>query len=224
MRNQFGLIGSYNVTLFSTQASVQMCLSTSCPNESKQSPPLLEDISWGFGVSDPSTSWIFEGSTFSPDSVPYGVISQYYSNVTANYMQVMLAATRFDLGNIYPNNIFYNASIVDNTLYSTQSVPGSPYGVPLGVPLIFKTRTNPGSSDPSLDYTGLTEYWQTNRPIASTTVSVPFLCHFTEAKSAGNAFISILVAITSLMGTTWVIMTFVMGWITTHKTPEGKSP
>jgi hypothetical protein len=160
----------------------------------------------------PDYNWLSDGTVRDGSFDPY--FQQNFFNVTSNYLQVMLAAIRFDLGNVYPNNILYNTSIVDDTLFSTQVAQTEigPIKVPIYAPDIFKTRTIEGEP-----YSALTDYWN-EQPITFARINIPFLCHFTQAKGHLNAAVSILVAIASLMGTFWTGMAFCMSFLATQNT------
>ncbi len=129
----------------------------------------------------------------------------------------MLAAVRFDFGNIYPNNILYNTSIVDETLFPSQNVfnPQGDRSHPLLIHDTVRYRVSPNGDA----FSALSEYWASQLR-SSAKINIPFLCHYMETKTPATAFISILVSITSLMTTFWALVAFLMAFFATYDAPE----
>lgn len=52
-------------------------------------------------------------------------------------------------------------------------------------------------------------------------ISVPYLCHFSERKSAGEAFIAVLVATLSMFSAGWAIFMLVCSYLAKRGQPQG---
>ncbi|KAG8983824.1 hypothetical protein FRB93_006931 [Tulasnella sp. JGI-2019a] len=111
-------------------------------------------------------------------------------------MQIMLAAVRLDIGNVFPNNHLVYPNVLDATISK-------------GGPLYN-------------DLLSTLQYYNTILPILGdasrpAVIASQYLCHFPQRKSLGSAIISILVATLSMFGSAWVAFLFVATYYETRK-------
>ncbi|KAG8982300.1 hypothetical protein FRB94_009303 [Tulasnella sp. JGI-2019a] len=111
-------------------------------------------------------------------------------------MQLMLAATRFDIGNILPNNFLVYPDVLNAT------VPEDAF--------ICQDLIQLGSTLSSLG--------DESRPAA---IASQYLCHFPQRKPLGSAIISVLVATLSMFGTVWAVFLFTATFYEQKRHPQG---
>ncbi|KAG8868066.1 hypothetical protein FRB98_003795 [Tulasnella sp. 332] len=148
---------------------------------------------------DPAITLFVNGSLGKSDD-PLGDNSA----ATVNAMQAVLALALLDVGNIYPNNIIYfdNITTLNATIasgFSIQGAPGSPR-----VPSTFYTVL----SNPNM-YTWNATAVDIPPPAV---ISTEYLCRFSQRKSAGQLFVSVLVATLSMFSSGWAAFILVSAY------------
>lgn len=134
-----------------------------------------------------STISVLHGNGSTPD----------IANLTmSNAAQLIMAAIRLDLGNVFPNNLLASP----NTLNSTIARPPPEYQYGNLYDLLSKGVTA---------YPNETMVQDANWIVLNTTLPDPaiiatqFLCHVAQRKPLGQAVISVLVATLSIFTTGW---------------------
>ncbi|KAG8862974.1 hypothetical protein FRB96_000394 [Tulasnella sp. 330] len=134
-------------------------------------------------------------------STPPGLLTNY-SAAISNTMQIMLAAVRLDIGNIFPNNFLVYPDAINATIAPELPVPGASasldtssglYGIGISKQLHDDRIT--GTSDNVL-------FMPMNASQPSV-IDIQYLCHFPQEKSPGQAFVSVLVATLSMFSSGW---------------------
>ncbi len=112
----------------------------------------------------------------------------------------MHAAIRLDLGNVLPNNVLVNSSIVDGTIANANDDA-----------YLYDDLTHSGG--------GIFTYPVFSLP--ETVIDVQFQCKFKFAKSWAEIMISVFVATVSMFGTGWGIAMLVASYFV-KKAPSGQ--
>jgi len=133
------------------------------------------------------------------------------NNAVNNTMQAMLAAVRWDLGNLLPNNFLSNTAEV-LTQNETFLVP-------------FTTTTrNTGqlfsylASNPWNTTSSFTDLQLPDTPL----FLVNFLCHLSTLKSPGSFFVSVLIGTLSISTSAWTLLLLVAAWLYKRSLEKGR--
>ena len=121
----------------------------------------------------------------------------------SNLARTIHAAVRIDLGNPSPNNFILNPFALDATITST--FPATPR-LNSSASLLYDANTHP-------ELYGL----QGMLPLAvegPASIRVVYPCRLQQKKSAGQAFISVLVATLSMSASGWALLMFVASYWT----------
>ena len=206
------------VALISATAMPEQCPKVGlCDESTGFRAPLLDIANAGMGVT-PSYGWLANTST---DAIT--LFQDIYYNASSNFFQTMHAAVRLDIGNIYSNNILLNSSqtTIQQTIFPSANTL---------VPAVGDRGVNYSlRADPLTLYSvllGLAPNLEVEIPLrwdgSPALLQVPYLCHFTVPKGAGEIFISVLVATLSMLGSAWAILQLGMGYAVKRRRSEGE--
>lgn len=151
-------------------------------------------------------------SLSTPISFPYGSdLYGFYQATISNAFQVLHAAVRLDIGYALPNNLFTNTTAVisaNKTILPIWSMPSGP----------DSTDTIQRTTFVYQELSGMDPLSGSGKSV----ISVPYLCHLTVLKSAGEVIVSVFVATVTMIGTGWSLFMWVATWFATRGRPESK--
>ena len=142
------------------------------------------------------------------------VFEEYFYGITSNLLQAVHAAVRFDIGNIQPNNFLVNPSVINNTFFSSQNTLWADRvenATTLFLPLALTDLRFNASINLPLPL-----------PQEDVDIKVPYLCHFTDPKPIGEAFISVSVATLTTLATIWTVTNVILTFFAKRGRREGK--
>ncbi|KAG8986378.1 hypothetical protein FRB94_003429 [Tulasnella sp. JGI-2019a] len=163
----------------------------------------------------------FSNLTLTANDAALQIFNTSLYNTTYNFMQVMLASVRVDLGNQCPTNMLMTQpSIVNNTLRQTPELINATYLE------FYPQRLVTARSLYDIinsDNTFLTDTFDFKLPLNGSSqifLQAPFLCHMTVLKSPTQVIVSVIVAMASLFMSGWGLFSAIASWFAIRHSPE----
>lgn len=142
-----------------------------------------------------------------------------YTGAISNAMQLVLAAARLDMGNIFPNNFLIYSDVINATIASDLPVQGAPSEQATMSELYGALQDGiQGSALVSLSNNVLEEVVDVSQPAV---IDTQYLCHFSQAKPMGQAFISVLVATLSMFSGGWAVFLLISTYFEKRRYQQG---
>ncbi|KAG8846469.1 hypothetical protein FRB96_001993 [Tulasnella sp. 330] len=126
-----------------------------------------------------------------------------------NAAQLIVAAIRLDIGNIFSNNLLVSPNTLNATITPTY------------------TNSSQGTSAPSSLYSALNQFntgdqnWtvlnMNAQQLRPAVIATQYLCHVPQRKPVGQLVMSVLVATLSIFSTGWKLLTLALTYLELHK-------
>ncbi|KAG9024395.1 hypothetical protein FRB95_011557 [Tulasnella sp. JGI-2019a] len=163
----------------------------------------------------------FSNMTLTANEAALEIFDASLYNTTYNFIQVMLASVRVDIGNQCPTNLLMTQpDIINTTLLQTPKLTNATYFdyYPQGL-VTAKSLYGIINSD----NTYLNDTFQFTLPLNGSTeifLQAPFLCHLTVLKSPVQVIVSVAVAMAGLFMSGWGLFNTIASWFATRRNPE----